>query len=264
MIVPLEKPGTPEELVHAGVKGMKWGVRKKEETSSGTSSPDQKRHLSSRQKKVLIGAGVAATVLAAYGTYKLTDSGQARQMMSAHTPFQRNSLLSRKMSVDQIMTDVVKPINPEFGAIGTKMNCRRATFAYEMRRRGLDVKATRSVKGGGQGTFSLLTAMEPGSRPMGRAKAVSRLLHEPPDSPAFRIAEAKGVGIKSIGKGLLPNLEPREKSQWIFDQIGKHPEGARGELGLLDRLLVPSIAWRGKSFMAFLMLSMLKVVDTTM
>lgn len=28
MIVPLEKPGTPEELIHFGTKGMKWGVRK--------------------------------------------------------------------------------------------------------------------------------------------------------------------------------------------------------------------------------------------
>ena len=27
MIVPLEKPGTPTELIHYGVKGMKWGVR---------------------------------------------------------------------------------------------------------------------------------------------------------------------------------------------------------------------------------------------
>ncbi len=28
MIVPLEKPGTPEDLVHFGVRGMKWGIRK--------------------------------------------------------------------------------------------------------------------------------------------------------------------------------------------------------------------------------------------
>lgn len=34
MIVPLEKPGTPEELVHFGVKGMKWGVRKSPVTSN--------------------------------------------------------------------------------------------------------------------------------------------------------------------------------------------------------------------------------------
>lgn len=28
MKCPLEKPGTPAELVHHGVKGMKWGTRK--------------------------------------------------------------------------------------------------------------------------------------------------------------------------------------------------------------------------------------------
>lgn len=31
MKVPLEKPGTPQELVHVGVKGMRWGVRNEEE-----------------------------------------------------------------------------------------------------------------------------------------------------------------------------------------------------------------------------------------
>ena len=27
-MIPTEKPGTPEELAHYGVKGMKWGVRR--------------------------------------------------------------------------------------------------------------------------------------------------------------------------------------------------------------------------------------------
>jgi hypothetical protein len=32
----VEKPGTPEELVHVGVKGMRWGVRKAVDTAIGT------------------------------------------------------------------------------------------------------------------------------------------------------------------------------------------------------------------------------------
>jgi hypothetical protein len=30
--IAIEKPGTPEDLVHVGVKGMKWGVRKSQGT----------------------------------------------------------------------------------------------------------------------------------------------------------------------------------------------------------------------------------------
>lgn len=38
MIIPIEKPGTPEELVHFGVKGMRWGVRKEYQATSSTRS----------------------------------------------------------------------------------------------------------------------------------------------------------------------------------------------------------------------------------
>jgi hypothetical protein len=31
-MISTEKPGTPEELLHFGVKGMKWGVRRSRET----------------------------------------------------------------------------------------------------------------------------------------------------------------------------------------------------------------------------------------
>ena len=34
MKVSVEKPGTPVELVHVGVKGMRWGVRKRDYTES--------------------------------------------------------------------------------------------------------------------------------------------------------------------------------------------------------------------------------------
>jgi ribosomal protein S8 len=53
MKVSVEKPGTPGELVHHGVKGMKWGVRK-EQASSGA------RRAGSVAKKVGKGLGKAA------------------------------------------------------------------------------------------------------------------------------------------------------------------------------------------------------------
>lgn len=298
MIVPLEKPGSPEELVHFGVKGMRWGIKKSEDSSSGgTSSPkkisprkerkaqsreagarskqaeidrltskgksaipgvqltrnlkvrelqgsrDRKLkaakdiregHLTDGQKKALVGAAVVGTALAAYGTYKLVDSGGARQLLSRNTQFKQNDLLSRKMSPERIFDEVVKPINPNFGDAGTKMNCRRCTFAYEMRRRGMDVKSTLSVKGSGQTPTSLLNATDPtaGRRGLGIFKRATKLATEDEGGPVHSILASQGLGAKSIGKGMLPHLDAGEKSQWIFDQLGKNPEGARGELGV--------------------------------
>lgn len=37
-----DKPASPEELLHFGIKGMKWGVRKEQSTSGGGESSRQK------------------------------------------------------------------------------------------------------------------------------------------------------------------------------------------------------------------------------
>jgi hypothetical protein len=73
VIVPLEKPGTPEELVHFGVRGMKWGVRKSQSSGSSGSIPKKM----STKKKVAIGVGGAVLVAgAAFATYKLKSNGK--------------------------------------------------------------------------------------------------------------------------------------------------------------------------------------------
>lgn len=72
MIMPLEKPGTPEELIHFGVRGMKWGVRK-EDSSSGLTSKEGM----STKKKVAIGVGTAAVVVGTVSAaYVLRKHGQ--------------------------------------------------------------------------------------------------------------------------------------------------------------------------------------------
>lgn len=62
-------------LMHYGVPGMKWGVRKRYDRPTGTSnsqSVSKKKGLSKRQKRMLkIGAASVGTALVIAGGYKL-------------------------------------------------------------------------------------------------------------------------------------------------------------------------------------------------
>lgn len=207
-----------EVLEHYGVKGMKWGVRKDEGSGSGRSSADEilKKHgnvkAGSEEAKAYAALGAFyASLILAY-TYKyVKDSGKFHQMKTKNTPWKTNkSLAKKKMSVDELHEKVVKPINPSYGAKGTKMNCRRCTFVYEMRRRGYDVKATKSTIAAGQTS-------------KGMNKAISNV-HKKDESI---------WGHKLI---LGPYNDDKTKgvktAQTIFDALSKNPDRSRGELAV--------------------------------
>lgn len=73
----------PDYLMHYGIKGMKWGVRKqrvtsgktKRRSSKGSMSEEDKKARRRRNAKIAAGVagGVAAAALAAYGAYKFKD-----------------------------------------------------------------------------------------------------------------------------------------------------------------------------------------------
>lgn len=76
-MISTEKPGTPEELLHYGVKGMKWGVRKQRDGGEARQrSPEEQAARRARAKKIAIGAGILVAVAGAgYVAYKLNQSG---------------------------------------------------------------------------------------------------------------------------------------------------------------------------------------------
>lgn len=69
----------PDYLIHYGVPGMKWSVRKQRVTRGKTNRRSAKSSMSEEDKKarrrrnMKIAAGVAGVVLAAYGAHKFKD-----------------------------------------------------------------------------------------------------------------------------------------------------------------------------------------------
>jgi hypothetical protein len=287
-------------LAHYGVKGMRWGIRKEEETSDQKAASfkpglgrtylieyhtaqvkaQQKRidyvkahpskwsyvqrqnekeikqrekirdqhvkdieklkqgKLTDFQKKALIGAGITAAVLITVGAYKLHDERARRYIQEGDKiispiKFKRNDALARTMTSDQIMHEVVPQINPGHG-YGRKINCLRCTFAYELRRRGFDVEATSTSKGGPeQVSYEVAKALSGAFR-----KKVT-------DSPLGEHVILPNLS--SVGKVKSPEDQVkygRAVASSIFESLSKHDPGARGDLSMSWLLGgAHSIAW---------------------
>lgn len=191
--------------------------------------------LSTGQKKTLIIGGSAATLIAAYASYQLTNSGEMRRSVERGKAFLSGSkspifksnpdLANPNLDANGIFEKVVKHVNPNFGSPGTKVNCRRATFAYEMRRRGHDVSATRTLNGRGQalgGIHNALSSEGENFVPGGKYGLVARLY-----SDAHKLDKGKTAPFAnralSFTKSFIPDKE-------IFPSLSKMPNGSRGEV----------------------------------
>ncbi len=245
-------------LEHYGVKGMKWGqIREQQKTIS------RAEHLKNGTVYKEGSAIETAKFLKTYINRPAIEAGdvqrravQAQAFLdgNAHS-FKFKGSLAHAKTEAQIMSDVVKQINPDFGAPGTKMNCRRCTFAYEMRRRGMDVKATTTTNASGQHAVGLKNAITPGqdNATRGRAfiKEANRMFKagenmwgdatfkEPNfDEKKFRQQlkdEAKKNGTKtSFFKQNEQIWDARnvKRADNIQKTLLKQGDGARGELGM--------------------------------
>lgn len=234
---------TEAYLEHYGVKGMKWGVINKDRGGGkvGGSFSKAFSELDPNSQVNIIGLGVAVAALAVQHTL---SSGNTRRLMAKGKAVLTNKrkevpwkvkpeLADKNMSIDAIHAKVVAPINPKYGGYGTKMNCRRATYCYEMRRRGYDVQATRTHLATGQeqtGTYNAthpgVNLVAPGQSGIATRKAFEKF-HRKSNRPfTDYVNKSKHDLVLQYGD---VNVPPNH----MFNHISKQPHGARGEIGIM-------------------------------
>lgn len=170
---------TNDELAHHGILGQKWGIRRFENkngrlTAAGLkryedgrkvtekekkqfaddqndqeNQNDKKSGLTPAQKKALIaGIGITAGIIGAYGGYRLYQNYKYKD--AEHDPITGLLKKTKEFSPDEDMAAVnrgrrenpFKNFNGDYGN-----NCMLCTTSYELRRRGLDVKAGEEQNG---------------------------------------------------------------------------------------------------------------------
>lgn len=250
-----EPVGRKKRSVSRSNKKSRHRLRLEEKyRSKGMSNNEAEKATSKRIRKEKIAIGTAA-VVAAIATYKLADSGELNRLAQKGKAFihgnppqwrKKPLLADPQMSAEDIYKNVVKTINPDFydptrpvskdnmlraGFLLSNSNCRRCTFAYELRRRGFDVMATKSFNGGGQDGLGIYNAT-----------------HDKPISRLEWKLKPKEI-TKSIRSGLTYTGININKYGDAFNSITKSiesecPNRSRGELSIqFDNGLSHSVAW---------------------
>jgi len=250
------------------VKGYKRGriqdeisrarVSQKEALGDAQRFQEGKRLTAKQAHRVRTAAFVGGT-LAAYGLYSATQSGNVRRLAQMGKRFVLNDIdvpfrttdkySSKQLTAREIELTVIPGINPGYGRPGTKMNCRRATIAYEMRRRWYDVSATKTTNARGQDTGGLYNTTNPGRNnvPAGLIGISTRYMLDKGkrklgigDTDFSDRIDASPEFTRGFHDGSVPPVDHLGQSFVtggdIFDSLAKLPDRARGELG---------VAWNG-------------------
>jgi hypothetical protein len=200
-------------------KAQQRALRDAEATKQG--------RLTSTQKRLIVGAVGVTAVVGVGLVLRGQQSGAINSYMlrgeafvqGRNTPFKVNKSLSGKMSAKDLLANVARPVNPNYKSAGGQMNCRRSTFAYELRRRGLDVHATTSPVGWGQSESGVINALTTEGKDIFRSTSLSETV-----AKTGATQKARGdTRINPVKKIVLDGLKrsPAEESKALTRALSK-------------------------------------------
>ena len=195
--------------------------------------------LTSTQRKVVAGAVVTTAVVGAVGLTIASDTGQLNEaklrvekiLGNKDSVFNKNPKYGKAYNnPEDILQNVVKDINPNFKKAGGKMNCRRCSFTYELRRRGYDVEATTSSIGSGQSASGFLNAVSKDGKRFNRLTSMSAPVTQGKRVDALLPGDNRKINIKQELIRSSSNKFGRISEEDIATKITSQPPGARGEI----------------------------------
>lgn len=216
----------------AGLMQQKAEAVKRRDDLNTAADAVEAGRLTSNQKKLLVGGVVAAGLFGAMYLNQKHQTGELNALklrgqaalQGKKFDFRKNDNLKNAKTPDEVQAWVNQGINPNYNNAGGVMNCRRCTFAYELRRRGYDVSATISNFGMGQSETGLRNALTPGSRNLNRLQSMS-------------MGVSSGKGIRALARGdnrdtpggERYSIPDANKPNALRDLLRQQPDGARGE-----------------------------------
>ena len=139
-------------IKHHGIKGQKWGVRNGPPYPLSESDKSKKEiQWSDSKKSSLLGKKMSREILNKVGGYTLADSAieyLINRGLERCSQGDRISSLDnlRRISQKPTIDSAVKKANPGYPQNGYVLNCSHCVIAYELRRRGYDVEATKRME----------------------------------------------------------------------------------------------------------------------
>lgn len=232
-------PGVRSVIKRSSLNSDKRDLTKYRNQLNKDADRAAKGKLTSNQRTLVVGAVVVGTLVGGAKLSKMSQSGELNALVlrgkkvvnRQDSVFNKNDKFSQKFDDPKDLLRVVgKDVNPNYNRLGGKMNCRRSTFAYELRRRGYDVEATISSLGVGQNESGYLNAVGAKGRKrfstesMSKAVSLGRKVATPIDG------DKRLRNVESARLSVAKNKGKEISGDQIKKLLGNQPNGARGEM----------------------------------